>query len=201
MEHTFRYCNPLKTLLIFLTYLKKHVKKMFTILKFRIILILENANILSIEVNGGRKLKLKAVVLILLVAALAALLAAKGIRTNPGSDEYTSNGAVSQSAKLIRQAGQDGKPAWLLFHSKTCQSCIEMEKVFNTLKPEFEGKVTFIDINVNNPAEQDLCAEYKIQYIPTTYILDSAGNNTFDYVGVIQVDDMRAKLKALAVEE
>jgi len=146
-------------------------------------------------------LKLKAVVLILLAAAVAGLLVAKGVRTNPGPDEYTSNGAVSQSAELIKQAEQDGKPAWLLFHSKTCQPCIEMEKVFTTLRPEFEGKVTFIDINVNDPAEQDLCTEYKIQYIPTTYILDSSGNITFDYVGVIQVDDMRAKLKALAVEE
>lgn len=145
-------------------------------------------------------MKLKAVVLILLVAALAALLAAKGFTTNPGADEYTSNGATSQSTNLIKQAGQDGKPAWLLFHSKTCQPCIEMEKVFNTLKPEFEGKVIFVDINVNDPAEQDLCNQYKIQYIPTTYFLDPAGNMTFDYVGVIQVDDMRAKLKALTEE-
>jgi thioredoxin-like negative regulator of GroEL len=75
-----------------------------------------------------------------------------------------------------------------------------MEKVFNTLKPEFEGKVVFVDINVNDPAEQDLCMEYKIQYIPTTYILDSDGNSVFDFVGVIQVDDMRAKLDAVAVE-
>ena len=78
-------------------------------------------------------MKIRAIVLILLVAAVAALLAAKGFTANPSPDEYTS--------------------------------------------------------------------KYKIQYIPTTYILDSAGNNTFDYVGVIQVDDMRAKLKALAVEE
>ncbi|MBU7008059.1 thioredoxin family protein [Phosphitispora fastidiosa] len=145
-------------------------------------------------------MKIRAVVLILLVAALAALLAAKGFRTNPVPDEYTSNGAVSQSADLIKQSIQDGKPAWLLFHSKTCQPCIEMEKVFNTLKPEFEGKVTFVDINVNDPAEQELCAQYKIQYIPTTYLLEPAGNIAFDYVGVIQLDEMRAKLNALAGE-
>ncbi|PKM81018.1 MAG: hypothetical protein CVU89_10745 [Firmicutes bacterium HGW-Firmicutes-14] len=149
-------------------------------------------------------MKLKAVVLIVLVAAFVALLAAKGIMTGSGTEGYSSNepvpGQVSQSANLIKQAGQDGKPAWLLFHSKTCQPCIEMEKVFNTLKPEFEGKVVFVDINVNDPAEQDLCMEYKIQYIPTTYILDSDGNSVFDFVGVIQVDDMRAKLDAVAVE-
>ncbi len=145
-------------------------------------------------------MKFKAVVLILLVAVLAALLAAKGFRTNPGTGGYTLNGAISQSANLIKQAGQDGKPAWLLFHSKTCQSCIEMEKVFNTLKPEFEGKVTFVDINVNDPTERNLCTKYKIQYIPTTYFFDPAGNITFDFVGVIQVDEMRAKLMALTGE-
>ena len=77
-------------------------------------------------------MKIRAIVLILLVAAVAALLAAKGFTANPSPDEYTS--------------------------------------------------------------------KYKIQYIPTTYFLDSAGNITFDYVGVIQMDEMRAKLNALTGE-
>lgn len=73
-----------------------------------------------------------------------------------------------------------------------------MEQVFQSLKPEFEGKVTFININVNDPAEQKLCAQYQIQYIPTTYFLNSKGVSTFNYVGVIKQEEMKAKLKALA---
>ncbi|ADG81349.1 thioredoxin family protein [Thermincola potens] len=142
-------------------------------------------------------MKLKATVLIVLVAAVVALFAAKGIKSGSAPEEYSSNTA-SQTASLIEEAKQKGQPAWLLFHSTTCQSCIEMEAVYNALKPEFEGKVAFININVNDPAEQDLCVQYQIQYIPTTFFLNSKGEITFNYVGVIQQDEMRAKLKELA---
>ena len=143
-------------------------------------------------------MKLKATVLIVLVAAVIALFAAKGVKTESASEDYSSNAPASQTASLIEEAKQKGQPAWLLFHSTTCQSCIEMEAVYNAVKPEFEGKVAFININVNDPAEQELCNQYQIQYIPTTYFLNSKGEKTFNYVGVIQQDEMRAKLKALA---
>lgn len=142
-------------------------------------------------------MNLKAAVLIVLVAAVSALFAAKGVKTESVPADYSSNTPVSQTASLIEEAKQKGQPAWLLFHSTTCQSCIEMEAVYNALKPEFEGEIAFINIDVNDPAEQELCAQYKIQYIPTTYFLNLKGEKTFNYVGVIQQDDMRAKLKAL----
>ncbi len=72
-----------------------------------------------------------------------------------------------------------------------------MERVFQWLKPKFEGKVAFININVNDPADQALCAQYQIQYIPTTYFLNSKGESTFNYVGVINQEEMNTKLKAL----
>ena len=72
-----------------------------------------------------------------------------------------------------------------------------MEQVFQSLKPKFEGKVAFVNINVNDPAEQALCSQYQIQYIPTTYFLNSKGEATFNYVGVIKQEEMNAKLKAL----
>lgn len=143
-------------------------------------------------------MKLKATVLIVLVAAVIALFAAKGVKTESVPEDYSLNTPASQTASLIEEAKQKGQPAWLLFHSTTCQSCIEMEAVYNALKPEFEGKVAFININVNDPAEQELCAQYQIQYIPTTYFLSSKGEKTFNYVGVIKQDEMRAKLKALS---
>lgn len=70
--------------------------------------------------------------------------------------------------------------------------------MFHALEPEFEGKIAFINIDVNSPAEQELCTQYQIQYIPTTYFLNSKGKVAFNYVGVISQDEMRSKLKALA---
>ena len=142
-------------------------------------------------------MKLKATVLIVLIAALVALSAAKGVRKDNVQQDSSAKSSVSQTASLIEQAKQKGQPAWLLFHSTSCQPCIEMQAVYDALKPEFEGKVAFININVNDPAEQALCTQYQIQYIPTTYFLNSKGETTFNYVGVIKQDEMKAKLKAL----
>lgn len=72
-----------------------------------------------------------------------------------------------------------------------------MEQVFQSLKPNYDGKVAFININVNDPAERELCIQYQIQYIPTTYLLNSKGETTFNYVGVIKQDEMQKKLTAL----
>lgn len=69
--------------------------------------------------------------------------------------------------------------------------------MFHALEPEFKGKIAFINIDVNSPAEQELCAQYQIQYIPTTYFLNSKEEVAFNYVGIISQDDMRYKLKAL----
>ena len=72
-----------------------------------------------------------------------------------------------------------------------------MEQVFHTLESEFKGKIAFINIDVNNPDEQQLCSRYKIQYIPTTYFMNSKGETVYNYVGVIPTEEMRTKLNDL----
>lgn len=73
-----------------------------------------------------------------------------------------------------------------------------MEQAFQSLKPEFDDKIAFININVNDPFEQALCAEYHIQYIPTTYFLNSKGEAIFNYAGVIKRAELKSGLQALA---
>lgn len=73
-----------------------------------------------------------------------------------------------------------------------------MEQVFHALEPEFKGKIAFINIDVNSPSEQELCAQFQIQYIPATYFLNSQGETAFYYIGVLKQDEMRAKIEALA---
>lgn len=64
-------------------------------------------------------MKLKAIVLIILFAAVVALFAAKGVKTDDVRQGSTINSSASQTANLIQQAKQHGQPAWLLFHSNT----------------------------------------------------------------------------------
>ena len=62
-------------------------------------------------------MKLKATILIVVVAAVVALIAAKGVKTESIPEDYSLNTSISQTASLIDDAKQKGQPAWLLFHS------------------------------------------------------------------------------------
>ncbi|MDI6894547.1 MAG: thioredoxin family protein [Bacillota bacterium] len=104
----------------------------------------------------------------------------------------------SPSRAALAAARQRGLPVWLLFHSSNCEPCKEMEAVFDRLRPEFEGRVAFVSVNVEDRTEEDLVRQYGVQFIPTTFLLDKSGQVVARAVGVIPVEEMRAALTRLA---
>lgn len=54
------------------------------------------------------------------------------------------------AAEAIEQGKNNGESMWLLFRSTTCVPCVEMQKVFDQLQPEYIDKVHFIAIDVND---------------------------------------------------
>lgn len=102
------------------------------------------------------------------------------------------------ASKVAEENKESSKqPMWILFRSTTCLPCVEMQKTMDTIALEFQGKVKFVAIDVNDPGNMQLVREYKIQYIPTTYLYDKNEQVFFQQVGVISVEDMRTKLNAL----
>ncbi len=138
-------------------------------------------------------MKIKPIILITVIAVVLGLIAYRSMI--PGVPTPAASKEVSQS--LIADAKNNHRPAWLLFHSQTCASCIEMEKVYQALKPEFEGKIAFVNIDVNDPLEKGLLEQYQINYIPTTFLLSGKGEIVTQYVGVLTIEEMRGKLNAL----
>ncbi|WP_366924589.1 thioredoxin family protein [Metallumcola ferriviriculae] len=92
--------------------------------------------------------------------------------------------------QTLQQAQAEGKPVWLLFHSNTCQSCVEMMEIYNQLKPQYEGKVVFVDALVSDARNNELNKTYGIQYIPTTVLIDGGGKEVTKEVGVITPEKM-----------
>lgn len=101
--------------------------------------------------------------------------------------------SASEKTKTVNEQ----QPVWMLFRSTSCLPCIEMQKTMDALAPEFKDKIQFVAIDVNDPANQEQLEEYKIQYIPTTYLYDINGKLFFQQIGAMSVEDMRAKLNAL----
>ncbi|MGE5423561.1 MAG: thioredoxin family protein [Ignavibacteriales bacterium] len=89
------------------------------------------------------------------------------------------------------------KPVWILFRSTTCIPCVQMQETMDSLKPEFKDKIEFVEVDVNDPANESKIKEYNIRYIPTTFLYDKHEGLFFQQVGAMSVEDMQAKLNAL----
>ena len=98
------------------------------------------------------------------------------------------------SAATIEEAKKNGESMWLLFRSTTCAPCVEMQKIFAQLESDYKGKVRFISIDVNDRNNIELIKTWKIQYIPTTFIIDGAGKLNYQNVGIIPVENFKKEL-------
>jgi thiol-disulfide isomerase/thioredoxin len=98
------------------------------------------------------------------------------------------------AAQEIERGKQNGESMWLLFRSATCPPCREMKKIYDRLEPEYKGKVKFIAIDVDDRENAGLAKEYGVTYIPATFIIDSNGELSYQQIGLISEEDLRAEL-------
>jgi thiol-disulfide isomerase/thioredoxin len=98
------------------------------------------------------------------------------------------------AAQEIERGKQNGESMWLLFRSATCPPCREMKKIYDRLEPEYKGKVKFIAIDVDDRENAGLAKEYGVTYIPVTFIIDSNGELSYQEIGLMPEDDIRAEL-------
>ncbi len=71
---------------------------------------------------------------------------------------------------------------------------MELKKIYDRLEPEYQGKVRFITIDVDDSDNSSLAQEYGIAYVPTTFIIDGEGAISYQEVGLMAEDDLRAEL-------
>jgi len=94
-----------------------------------------------------------------------------------------------------------GRPIYVLFHSRTCQSCIEIDAVAREVVPEYAGRVSFVDAITDDPSGMELASRLTFQFIPTSFFLRSDGTIVDMYTGVLDADAMRARLDDLLQDE
>lgn len=104
---------------------------------------------------------------------------------------------ASRSEQAVEQAKTEGKPVLLCFHSLKCAPCIQIEENINQVKPEYEGKVAFVIVDVYDPSEYNFCIEYDIETIPTTVFIKKDGTIAKGYIGVLEPNQLKKELDAL----
>lgn len=103
---------------------------------------------------------------------------------------------ISAEAQFDRYL-EEGKPIFLFFHSNNCDSCIEMIAVVEQVYPEFDQVVELVDVNVYDPANQNLLRRANITVIPTQMFLEAGGQGQVA-IGVMSPESLRQQLQALA---
>ena len=153
------------------------------------------------------------VVAVLIVLALAAIILAKQA---PGpTGEVPATPAVSQSPTAstggpssshadsmvaYEAALKTGKPIYLLFHSLTCDPCIEVSAVVDKVIPGYEGRVVFVNAISTDEPSQRLADKFRFQYIPQSFFLDSKGNVIDSFTGAMDESAMKAYLDRLVAQ-
>ncbi len=115
----------------------------------------------------------------------------------PGGAAPAAQEGMSKSEAAVAQAKAEARPVLLNFHSTKCIPCIQIEENINKVKPEYEGRVAFVVVDVYDQSEQDFCSEYNIQTIPTTIFIKKDGTVSNGYIGVLDPDRLKQELDAL----
>jgi len=93
-----------------------------------------------------------------------------------------------------------GKPIYLLFHSLTCDPCVEISAVADKVMPEYEGRVVFVNAISDDPSGQQLASKFQFQYIPTSFFITPDGKVSDSFTGAMPDVDMKARLDKLIAQ-
>lgn len=163
--------------------------------------------------------RFRVVVMLIVVAVLAGVIAAK-VTSQPGTTGSTpsapgSGAAGATSAKAtgssitsvhndasadFETAITSGKPVYLLFHSLSCQPCVEISAVVDKVMPDYEGRIVFVNALTEDSPSQELASKFKFQYIPTSFFMTPDGKVIDSFTGSMSEADMRTRLDKLAAQ-
>jgi thioredoxin-like negative regulator of GroEL len=167
----------------------------------------------STKPNKPKGISPSMIVLLVVVAILSGVVFAKtqgGTATPPSTTAAGAASGVSAQAtggtitSVHNDAAADyeaalktGKPVYVLFHSLTCQPCVEISAVVDKVMPAYEGKVVFVNAITEDQPSQQLAAKFQFQYIPTSFFVKPDGSIADSFTGAMSDAEMRARLDKL----
>jgi len=147
-----------------------------------------------------------------IVGIVFMLIFVKGQAKAPESTALDNKAPEINSAAPVAQTVQEApeqmldrlynekEPVFAFFHSNNCHLCIEMIKVVDEVLPEYEGKVSLVDINVYDENNKSLLQRAQIQAIPTQIFISRSGEISRQ-VGLMSADQLRTVLDQISKEE
>ena len=91
----------------------------------------------------------------------------------------------------------NGKPTYLEFYAEWCEICKEMAPEVAKLKKDFDDKINFVFLNVDNPKWDKFIKEFKVNGIPQINIIDANANLLATLTGLQEENTIEQSLKYL----
>ena len=91
----------------------------------------------------------------------------------------------------------NGKPTYLEFYAEWCEICKEMAPEVAELKKDFDDKINFVFLNVDNPKWDKFIKEFKVNGIPQINIIDANTNLLATLTGFQEENTIEQSLKYL----
>jgi len=101
----------------------------------------------------------------------------------------------SNTEDELKKAFASGKPFLVDFGANSCLPCRQLRPILKEIGKEYAGKAAILVIDVYK--YQHLAKEYKITAIPTLVFFDNKGKEVFRQPGVMNKDQISAKLKEI----
>ena len=159
----------------------------------------------GVSVRRTLQLHSGVVIALVIVVVFLGLVAWKVIGTRSRSSDTVTGQETAGRPSMVRDdpvaaydaALKAGKPIYVLFHSLTCDPCIQISAVADQVVPEYEGKVTFVNVITDDAGGQALAARFTFEYIPTSFFVTSDGTVADSFTGVLTAEEMRTRFDAL----
>ena len=91
----------------------------------------------------------------------------------------------------------NGKPTYLEFYAEWCEICKEMAPEVAELKKDFDDKINFVFLNVDNPKWDKFIKEFKVNGIPQINIIDANANLLATLTGFQEENTIEQSFKYL----
>lgn len=148
------------------------------------------------DAGGGRR---RLIVLAVVGVVFAAVLGAKfgSARDSASRGGPGPSSARVDAAAVYDAARRQGKPAYILFHSTTCQSCVELSAVVDDVVPGYDGEVVFVNALTDDAGSKTLASRFPFQYIPASFFVSAEGVVSEPVIGPMTARQMRSRLDRL----